>query len=94
MDLTLFLKERGEVRQLKVPLFVVKDLLRDRLSRSELDRINRLATKSSLPETIKPGTVIADFSSKTAQCFNARINVSDLEPTWNVSVEKMTLMNY
>lgn len=94
MDVSLYLKEGNGLRVLKVPAYVVRDLLRDRLSKSELDRINRFAEKTSVPEVFKPGSVVVDFSNKVAQCFNAKINVSNLEPTWDVQVEKVTLGNY
>ncbi len=94
MDVNLFVKEGGGLKFLKVPKYVVKDLLRDRLSVSELDRINRLAEKTEMPEIFKSGTIVIDFSKKTAQCFHAGINVKELDPTWNVEMEKVTLENY
>jgi len=94
MDLNLYLKEGKEFKVLLVPQYVVKDLLRDRLSNCELDRINRLARKTPTPEVFKPGSVVVDFSKKAAQCFNAKLNLSNLEPTWDVQIEKMTLGNY
>ena len=94
MDVNLYLKEAAQVRVLKVPQYVVRDLLWDRLSKSELDRINRLAEKTTVPEIFKPGSVLVDFKTKTAQCFQAKLNLKALEPTWDVSVEKMTLGSY
>lgn len=94
MEIALFFKEDGEFRHLDVPLYVVKDLLCDRLSKSEMARIHRLADKKELPEKITPGTVVADFDEKTAQFYQVKINVEHLEPTWNVTNEKITLLNY
>ncbi|HLC88823.1 MAG TPA: hypothetical protein VJG49_02180 [Candidatus Nanoarchaeia archaeon] len=64
------------------------------MSKSEVDRINRLAEKTECPSIFKPGSVVVDFEKKTAQCFQAKLNVKNLEPTWDVSVEKMTLGSY
>ncbi len=94
MDLSLYLKEDGGLKVLKVPPYVVKDLLRDRLSNSEINRIHRLAEKTKNLAVFKPGSVVIDFNTRTAQCFQARIDVEDLEPTWKVEVEKVTLENY
>ena len=94
MELSLYVKEGEGLKVLKVPQYVVKDLLRDRLSKSELNRINRLAEKTPEPKVFKSKSVIVDFSSKTARCFDARLNLEHLEPTWNVQTEKVTLGNY
>lgn len=75
-------------------MYVVKDLVSDRLSGSEIDRIHRFAEKTKQPSTFKPGSVVVDFSNKTAQCFQVRLNITDLEPTWDVRVEEVTLENY
>lgn len=90
MDLSLYVKEGEQLKVLKVPQYVVKDLLRDRLSKSEVDRIHRFAEKTKSPRVFKPKSVIVDFSAKTAQCFQAGLNVTDLEPTWDVKVEDVT----
>ena len=94
MDVTLYVKEGGDLKVLKVPTYVVRDLLRDRLSSSELNRINRFAEKTDTPGTFKPGSVLVDFSNKTATCFQAGLNLKYLEPTWKVNAEKVTLDNY
>ena len=94
MELTLYIKEGEELKALKVPQYVVKDLLRDRLSQSELDRINRFADKVNHPLVFKAGSVVVDFQTKEARCFQSGLNVADLEPTWRVEVEKMQLENY
>lgn len=94
MELSLYLKEGEQFRVLKVPLYVIRDLLRDRLSKGELDRINRFAEKTTVSGKFKSGSVVVDFSNKTASCYNAKINISNLEPTWNVELEKVTLGNY
>lgn len=94
MDVNLYVKEGGKLRTLKVPAYVVKDLLRDRLSQSELNRINKLAEKTQVKGAFKPGSVVVDFSKKTAHCFNAKIGLHNLDPTWDVTVEKVTLGNY
>ncbi|MDP3698003.1 MAG: hypothetical protein Q8R47_00295 [Nanoarchaeota archaeon] len=94
MDVTLYVKEGGALKVLKVPVYVVRDLLRDRLGQSELNRINRFAEKSATPKVFKPGSVVVDFSNKTATCFQAGLNLKYLEPTWKVNVEKVTLENY
>ena len=67
MDIKLFIKEGTIYKVLKVPPYVVKNLLRDRLSASELDRINRLAESVEIPGNFKAGSVIVDFASKTAE---------------------------
>ncbi|MDP3733790.1 MAG: hypothetical protein Q8R37_01045 [Nanoarchaeota archaeon] len=94
MDVTLYVKEDGTLKVLKVPVYVVKDLLRDRLGQSELKRINRFAEKIKAPDAFKPGSVVVDFSNKTATCFQAGLNIKHLEPTWEVSTEEVTLVNY
>lgn len=94
MQLSLYLKEGDNLRLLQVPQYVVKDLLRDRLSKSELNRIDRFAEKVDTPDTFKAGTAVIDFSTKTADCYQCKINIADLEPTWNVRVVSMTLENY
>src|SRR3990167_9510085 len=90
MELSLYLKEGEQLKVLKVPHYVVKDLVRDRLSKSEIDRIHRFAEKTKVPSKFKPKSVVVDFSSRTALCFQAGLNVTDLEPTWNVKVEDVT----
>ena len=94
MDVSLYVKEGEELKFLKVPQYIVKDLLRDRLSKSELSRIDRLAEKTKVPKIFRSGSVIVDFSNKSAQCFHAGLNIKDLEPTWDVRTEKVTLRNY
>jgi len=94
MDISLYIKEESNVRMLKVPLYIVRDLLRDRLSNSELKRINRFAEKTTLPNIFKPKSIVIDFQNKTARCFSTGLNIETLEPTWNVKNEEVTLMNY
>lgn len=94
MELSLYLKEGEQFRVLKVPLYVIRDLLRDRLSKGELDRINRFAEKTIVLGKFKSGSVVVDFSKRKAFCYNAKLNLPDLEPTWNVELEKVTLGNY
>ncbi len=94
MDVTLYVKEGAGLKVLKVPVYVVRDLLRDRLGQSELNRINRFAEKTNHPKTFKPGSVVIDFSNKTATCFQAGLKLEYLEPTWKVQTEKVTLENY
>lgn len=94
MEVSLYLKDGDDYKHLAVPLYVVRDMVRDRLSKSEIDRIFRLSSSIKLPEKLSSGSVIADFSKKQARCFQAGLGVEDLEPTWKVQVEKTTLMNY
>lgn len=94
MQLSLYLKEGEQFRVLEVPQYVVKDLLRDRLSNSELNRINRLAERIEPPNMFKAGSVVVDFSTKSAFCYQTGLNISDLEPTWDVHIVQMTLENY
>lgn len=94
MDLSLYVKEGEGVKLLKVPKYVVRDLLRDRLSKGEIDRINRLAEKIDMPQKFKAGSVIIDFNTKTAQCFQAGLDIKNLEPTWDLSIEPVGLENY
>ncbi len=94
MDVNLYVKEGKQGKVLKVPKYVVRDLLRDRLGRSDIARIHRLAEKTNPPAIFKPGSVVIDFSSRTAQCFKAGLNLEYLEPTWKVQAEKVTLENY
>ena len=94
MDLSLYVKEGENLKLLKVPQFVVKDLLRDRLTNSEIARIHRAAEKTKKPAVFKAGSVVVDFEHKTAQCFQAKLNLEYLEPTWKVQVEEMGLENY
>lgn len=94
MDVALFIKDGDAYRQLSVPLYVVRDLLRDRLSKCEIDRIRRLSSSAQLPNKLSSGSVVVDFSNRDARCFQANLGMEDLEPTWNVHVEKTTLKNY
>ncbi len=94
MEVALFIKEEENYRKLSVPLYVVRDLLRDRLSKSEISRILRLSSSAKLPEKMSSGSVVVDFSNRNARCFQANLGIEDLEPTWNVNVEKTTLLNY
>lgn len=94
MELSLYIKEGEQLKSLKVPVYVVRDLLRDRLSKSEVDGIHRFAEKTRTPKTFKPGSVLVDFGARTAQCFQAGLKIVDLEPTWNVQVEEVTLEDY
>ena len=94
MDLQLFIKEGAIYRVLKVPTYVVKNLLRDRLSSSELDRIHRLAKPVETPESFKAGSVIVDFASKKAECYQTNIDMASIEATWEVNENRMTLQNY
>jgi len=94
MDLNLFIKEGDKLRSLKVPTYVVKNLLRDRLSKSELERIDRLAEDTQPPKNFIPGSIIVDFATKTAESYQAGINFEDLDPTWTVKQQKLTLQSY
>ncbi len=96
VELLLYLKEgNGKFRVLKVPIYVVKDLIRDRLGKSEIERIHRLAEPTAItPENFGPGSVIVDFPARSAQCFQTGLNIEDLEPTWNVTTEKPTFDSY
>ena len=64
------------------------------LSKSELNQTQRLAENTQMPAIFKAGSVVADFDTKTAQCFQAGLDVKNLEPTWSVTVEKVGLGNY
>lgn len=90
----MYVKEGRELKILKVPTYVVRDLLRDRLGNKDIDRIHRFAERTTAPDVFKPGSVVVDFSSKTATCFQAGLNLKYLEPTWKVNVEEVTLENY
>jgi hypothetical protein len=92
MSVVLVLQEKNGLRKLSVPVYVMKNLLRDRLSASELDRINRLAEPYA-NDGPTAGSVWVDMNAKTAKCFT-RLDVDELEPTWNVTVENVTLKNY
>ncbi|MBI4981413.1 hypothetical protein HZC30_07735 [Candidatus Woesearchaeota archaeon] len=94
MDVNLYVKEENGLKVLKVPKYVVKDLLRDRLSKSEVARIHRFAEKTEEPKIFKPGSVIIDFNAKSARCFQAGLDIKNLEPTWEVRKETMALGNY
>jgi hypothetical protein len=94
VDLNLYVKDGEALKLLKVPHTVVKDLLRDRLGEKDLARIHRLAQSVDEPSIFKAGSVVVNFSNKTAQCFDAKLNVANLEPTWDILVEKTTLNNY
>lgn len=94
MELNLYIKEGEELKYLKVPIFVVKNLLRDRLSNSELNRIQRFAEKTNKPEIFKAGSVVVDFEKRTAQCFQSGLRLKDLDVTWDVEEKQMNLLNY
>lgn len=96
-ELSLYVKEGDLYKHLVVPVYVVRDLLRDRLSQNEWDRISRLAKERKPPKKFvkgKKGTVIINPSEKTATCFQTGINMEYLEPTWNVTIEELKLDNY
>lgn len=93
MDLQLYVKEGEQLKVLKVPEYVVKDLLRDRLSESELNRIRRVGEITKQPRMFKSGSVFADFDLKLARCFNAKINLEFLETKWKVE-EETGLMSF
>lgn len=94
MELTLYLKEGEALRSLTVPTYVVKDILRDRLSKSERDRIDRFAKETAHPDVFKAGSVVVDFSTKSACCYQAGLNIEFLEPTWNVEIAQMKATKY
>ncbi|MEK6968407.1 MAG: hypothetical protein AABX51_07305 [Nanoarchaeota archaeon] len=94
MDLQLFIKNGTSYKVLKVPSYVVKNLLRDRLSSSELERIHRLAGPTEIPNPIKPGSLIVDFALKKAVCYQTKLDITSIEPTWAVKIEEVTLKNY
>ncbi|MBI4738485.1 hypothetical protein HY772_02805 [Candidatus Woesearchaeota archaeon] len=73
MDWNLYVKEGDQLKLLKVPLYVVKDLLRDRLSKSEINRIHRFSDPTQTPSFFQPGSVVVDFSTRTAQCFQTYV---------------------
>lgn len=87
-DVYLYVKEGEQVKKVKVPLYVVKDLLRDRLSQSELNRIHRFAEPAKTPKHFNAGSVVVDFSTKTAMCFETGLNMEDLEPTWKIEYQE------
>ena len=84
MELNLYIKEGEEFKHLKVPTFVVKNLLCDRLSNSELDRIQRFAEKTDKPDIFKAGSVVVNFEKKAAECFQSGLRLKDLDLTWDV----------
>ncbi|MEK6928285.1 MAG: hypothetical protein AABX11_07675 [Nanoarchaeota archaeon] len=94
MELNLYIKDGADYRLLKVPSFIVRNLVCDRLSKSELDRINRFAEKTRKPEIFKAGSIVIDFKAKTAECFQIGLRLGDIEPTWNIEEKEMTLFNY
>ena len=94
MELNLYIKEGEQLKLIKVPAYVVKNLLRDRLSSSELDRIHRLAKPVEIPNNFKAGSVIANFTLKTAECYQTKIDIASIDATWEVNENKMTLQNY
>ena len=94
MQISLYVEEKEHFKMLNVPHFVVKDLVRDRLSESEISRIHRLASPTKRPSAFKSGSVIVNFSEKTAWCFNTKLNLPSDEPTWTLISEKLTLANY
>ena len=94
MELNLYIKEGENYKILKVPSFIVKNLVCDRLSKSELDRINRFSENTRKPDVFKAGSVIIDFETKTAQCFQVGLKLKDIEPTWNIEEKEMTILNY
>ena len=53
-----------------------------------------MAEKTNPPAMFKAGSVVIDFSNRTAQCFKAGLNLEYLEPTWKVQAQKVTLENY
>ncbi len=94
MDLDLYVQDGDALKLLRVPRSIVKDLVRDRLSASEVNRIHRLASPVDAPDTFKAGSVVVSFSEKTVRCYDARIDLAGLEPTWTVTNEEITLENY
>jgi len=93
MDLQLFIKEGNRYKVLKVPSYVVKNLLRDKLSSSELDRIHRLAAPIEVSGNFKAGSVIVDFALKKAECYQSKIDLMSIEATWDIDEQPLTLQN-
>ncbi len=94
MDVNLYIREEGKLKFLKVPKYVIRDLLRDRLGESMIDRIHRFCEEVSEPSEFPVGSVVVDFFLRKAICYKADIDLKYLEPTWNVESEKVGLMNY
>ena len=94
MDVSLYIKEGEKLKMLKVPKYVVRDLLRDRLSNSDIERINDFSKIVSEPSEYPVGSVVIEFSSKKATCFRANIDLRHLEATWNVENKEVGLMNW
>ncbi len=84
MEVNLYLKEDDGFRFLKVPLFVVKDLLRDRLGDKGIKRIDRFASKIDTPDGFSSGSVVVDFKNRSAEFYEVGIRLDYLEPTWDV----------
>ncbi|MFH1649222.1 MAG: hypothetical protein ABIA93_01610 [Candidatus Woesearchaeota archaeon] len=93
-NLTLFVREGESLKAGVVPRYVVRDLLRDRLGEDEIARIHRFIKPVESSTVFQAGSVVVDFSKKQAECFDARIDVKYLEPTWDVKINNVTLANY
>lgn len=96
-EVTIYIKEGSSFKQLKVPHQVFRDLVHDRLTEREINRIHRFADPCKAPDTFPPGSAVIDFEKKSALCIGpsaAGINLKYYEPTWNVTAEKVTLGNY
>ncbi|HII64647.1 TPA: hypothetical protein HA280_03945, partial [Candidatus Woesearchaeota archaeon] len=53
MQISLYVEENERLKMLRVPHVVAKDLVRDRLSESEIGRIHRLASPVRRPQAFK-----------------------------------------
>ena len=94
MQISLYVEENERLKMLRVPHVVAKDLVRDRLSESEIGRIHRLASPVRRPQAFKAGRILGNFSQRTARCYDAKLNLPADEPTWTLISEKLTLENY
>ena len=93
-ELDLYLREEESLRHLRVPSYVVRHLLQNRLGEADLKRIQRLSSTVLPVETFKKGSVVINMSERSAQVWGAKIGLSDLETDWAVEDKDLTLSNY
>jgi hypothetical protein len=92
--LNVYIKEGEQFTRARLPVWMVKHILRDRLIERDIKRVKESARPILPPGTFGPRTVVLDFSSKKAQFFDVSLRLDWLESPWEIRVEKMTLQNY
>ena len=93
MQVHLFLSENGKYRTIDVPVNMARQLIEERIGKSELGRIEAYAQPIDQPAFI-PGSVVVDREAKTVHIYGNRLRADHLDTCWKVIQEKVTLKNF